>query len=162
MATISLEGLNKAEVLAALFNASRPQGMGFFHYNPTPMTTKEAQDLLKRSTDFDYLQGRVMKVDLSGDSFDPWLYDRDNGEGAAAAAIASLQSTGDVNNEAIAKSHSDRTFLSAVDTESRLGDTSGVTSDPSEGTVVFHLGLGDVAEELAPKVRKAKEDNENK
>lgn len=36
---------------------------------------------------FDYLQGRVMKVDLAGDELDPRLYDRDNGEGAARRAI---------------------------------------------------------------------------
>jgi hypothetical protein len=28
-----------------------------------------------------------MKVDLSKDAFDPWLYDRDNGQGAAARAL---------------------------------------------------------------------------
>ena len=36
---------------------------------------------------FDYLYGRVMKVDLSKDTFDPFLYDRDNGQGAAERAI---------------------------------------------------------------------------
>jgi hypothetical protein len=38
-----------------------------------------------------YLKGRVMKVDLSGDSFGPWLYDRDNGDGAAERVIAELR-----------------------------------------------------------------------
>jgi hypothetical protein len=38
MATsIDLKGLNKAAVLAALYNASKPQGMGFLQYDPTPM-----------------------------------------------------------------------------------------------------------------------------
>jgi hypothetical protein len=32
---------------------------------------------------FDYYFGRPLKVDLSGDEFDPWLYDRDAGTGAA-------------------------------------------------------------------------------
>jgi len=31
-----------------------------------------------------------MKIDLSGDILDPWLYDRDNGEGAALAALQPL------------------------------------------------------------------------
>lgn len=90
MATISLKGLNKGKVLAALYNASHPQGMGILHFDPAPMTTEEAESLLKRQTDFDYLKGRVMKVDLTGEELDPWLYDRDNGQGAAKRVIDSL------------------------------------------------------------------------
>jgi len=54
------------------------------------MTTEEAASLLESHTYFDYLKGRVMKVDLSGDELDPWLYDRDNGHGAAKRVIDSL------------------------------------------------------------------------
>jgi len=86
---ISLDGKNKAEVLAKLYNASKPLGRGMLQYDPTPMTTEEAEELLKKFTYFDYLKGRVMKVDLSGLAFDPWLYDRDNGQGAAERAINS-------------------------------------------------------------------------
>jgi len=88
MSEISLIGLDKAEVLAALYNASKSQGLGSRHHDPKPITSKEAEVVLKQTTNFDYLQGRVMKVDLSGDTFDPWLYDRDNGQGAAEKAIA--------------------------------------------------------------------------
>ena len=91
MATISLKGLNKGKVLAALCNASHPQGMGFLHFDPTPMTTKEAESLLKGQTYFDYLKGRVMEVDMSGEELDPYLYDRDNGQGAAQRVIDSLR-----------------------------------------------------------------------
>ena len=70
--TISIVGLDKAVVLAALYNASRPQGMGFMHYNPTPMTADQAKELLNQTTYFDYLQGRVMKLDLSTDEISPW------------------------------------------------------------------------------------------
>ena len=87
---IDLHGLDKAKVLAALYNKSRPLGMGFLHYNPATMTRDEAAELLKEQSYFDYLMGRVMKVDLSKDTLDPWLYDRDNGEGAAEAAIAGI------------------------------------------------------------------------
>jgi len=88
MNKISLIGLDKAKVLAALYNASKPQGLGFLHYDPKLMTSKEAGILLKQTTDFDYVQGRIMKVDLSGDTFDPGLYDRDNGQVAAERAIS--------------------------------------------------------------------------
>ena len=87
---ISLEGLDKAEVLAALYNASRPLGMGLMHYTPAPLNINEARSLLEGGTYFDYLKGRVMKVELGRDELDPYLYDRDNGNGAAALAIDSL------------------------------------------------------------------------
>jgi len=84
---IDLTGKNKAKVLASLYNNSKPQGLGFLHYNPVPMTIAEAEDLLAQSPYFDYLHGRVMKIDLSGDTLDTSLYDRDNGEGSALRAI---------------------------------------------------------------------------
>lgn len=89
---ISIEGLDRAEVLAALYNASRPLGMGWLQYDPAPMGREEAEGLLERGTYFDYLKGRLMKVDLSStSSFYPGLYDRDLGEGAAARVVAALR-----------------------------------------------------------------------
>ena len=88
---IDISNRNKAQVLAALYNASQPLGMGFLHYDPTPMTEAEAENLLSHSKYFDYLKGRVMKVDLSTDKLDPWLYDRDNGQGAALRAIEGIK-----------------------------------------------------------------------
>src|SRR5436190_12424669 len=98
--TIDISKLDKASVLAALYNASRPQGMGFMHYDPEPMQPEEATELLKRSTYFDYLKGRVMKIDLGGSTLDPRLYDRDNGDGAAKRAIEAMQGSG-VNSPTI-------------------------------------------------------------
>lgn len=89
---VDIKGLNKAEVLAALYNNSKPQGLGFLHFDAKDMTVAEAEELLKQTTYFDYLKGRVMKVDLShDDSFEERLYDRDNGNGAAEKAISSLR-----------------------------------------------------------------------
>lgn len=90
MATIDISGLNKAEVLAALYNNSKTQGMGVLHYTPEPMTIQEATEALSRTASFDYLNGRVMKVSLVFDTVDTWGYDRDNGEGAAYRAISHL------------------------------------------------------------------------
>lgn len=87
---INLNGANKAAVLAALYNASQPMGMGWLNATAAPMTQDEAEKLLKEQTYFDYLRGRVMKVDLSGDSLEERLYDRDNGHGAAYDAIRHL------------------------------------------------------------------------
>jgi hypothetical protein len=84
---ISIKG-RKAKVLAVLYNNSQPLGMGMLHFTPEDMTEEQAQSLLDDGqTYFDYLKGRVMKVDLSKDDFTPRLYDRDNGEGAASRAI---------------------------------------------------------------------------
>lgn len=89
---INIEGLNRADVLKELYNNSKPLGMGILHYNPKPMTTEEAQELLNNQTYFDYLYRRVMKVDLSSDiQFTGRLYDRDNGEGAAERVINKLR-----------------------------------------------------------------------
>ena len=87
---IDLTNKDKAEVLAKLYNNSKPQGLGLLHFDPKPMTVEEARILLDSGqTYFDYLQGRVLKVDLSGDELNPFLYDRDNGPGAAERAINS-------------------------------------------------------------------------
>lgn len=88
---ISLKGKNKAEVLAALYNNAKPLGLGFLQNNSTPMAKEEAEALLKEQTYFDYLNGRVLKVDLSGDYLDPWLYNRDNGQGVAERIVKSLK-----------------------------------------------------------------------
>ena len=93
---ISIKGLDKAKVLAALYNHSRPPGMEMLHFTPEDMTQELAAACLENTRgreygNFDYLQGRVMKVRLSGDEFDPSLYDRNLGEGAAALAIESVR-----------------------------------------------------------------------
>lgn len=90
--TIDISKLDKADVLAALYNASQPLGLGFLHYTSDDMTSDEARQLVEQAGEppcFDYLKGRVMKVRLT-DDFWPGLYDRDNGAGAAARALQPL------------------------------------------------------------------------
>ena len=88
---LNISGINKADLLAALYNNSRTQGMGFLSAKPGNMTRDEAAELLKETQHFDYLHGRVMKVNLSKDEFDPWLYDRDLGQGAAQRVVEALK-----------------------------------------------------------------------
>jgi hypothetical protein len=91
---IDISRLNKAEVLSALFNASKQQGMGIFHTRgASGMTVAQAQEELDALGDdpyFDYLHGRIMKVRLRGPTMRVWAYDRDNGPGAAERALAPL------------------------------------------------------------------------
>jgi hypothetical protein len=89
---------NRAMVLASLYNYSQPLGMGFRHYTPGNMTLEEAQVILDDRPDygyFDYLRGRVMKVDLGKKGsevyVDFYLYDRDNGEGCGRLACRGLE-----------------------------------------------------------------------
>ncbi len=90
--SISLEGLNKPVVFAALYNNAKTQGMGIFKFTPEEMTSEEAENNFGEcSGSYDYVNGRVMKIDLSGDSLDPRLYDRDNGIGAASQIISGLR-----------------------------------------------------------------------
>ena len=92
---MNIAGLDKAEVLAALYNGSRQQGMGFLQTRGAEdMTVEQAREELAKNErgHFDYLHGRVMKIDLRGDELETWLYDRDNGQGAAEAIIDALRS----------------------------------------------------------------------
>jgi len=88
---ISIKGMDKASVLMALFNNSKQQGMGVLDLSgASPMVYETAAEIVKETVRFDYLMGRVLKVDLAGDEFNEWCYDRDNGNGAALKAIESI------------------------------------------------------------------------
>lgn len=156
METISLIGLNRADVLAILYNRARPLGMGFLQYDPKPMTREEARGYLEKAAYFDYLKGRVMKVDLSGDALDPWGYDRDNGEGAAAAALAALAAEGETNPVGTQEQHRSAVLDSAEDVRSRL--TEKTTLRDEGGLRMLTLGLADVADKLGPAVDKARQE----
>lgn len=94
--SINIKGLDRAAVLAALYNASRQQGMGVFNQSGQKQMTieeanREIQEHVTQNLYFDYLRGRVMKISLKDDELEERLYDRDNGPGAAAAALSHLK-----------------------------------------------------------------------
>lgn len=94
---IDITGLDKGAVVAALYNRGKSQGLGVMaelaHLASNGgggMTPDEANTLIaKNGMYFDYLRGRVMKVSVEHDMMDVWLYDRDNGQGAALRALQS-------------------------------------------------------------------------
>lgn len=92
MSVVDITGLDKAEVLLALYNNSHCQGLGILQ-EVNNYTLQDARRDIDEWPDlcFDYIRGRILKVDLSGDTFDSRLYDRDNGEGAAEASIKALK-----------------------------------------------------------------------
>lgn len=107
--TLNVAHLEPAEVLRRLYNASYPRGLGRLHFTTDDMTLDQAKALIeeretyvaklaleepeRRSTlfrnalYFDYLHGRVIKAYISDRQLDVALYDRDNGQGAAARAL---------------------------------------------------------------------------
>lgn len=90
---INIEGMDKAKVLKALYDNSHVQGLGFMSALDN-FTENDARELMKTQPDFDYLYGRIMKIDLSANEFEEWLYDRDNGAGAAQRAVDSVKNDG--------------------------------------------------------------------
>ena len=90
---MNIKGLNKATVLSTLYNASRHQGMGWLHADGVVMTDEEAQKIIDSCNGdlyFDYLKGKVMKIDIGKDELNTRLYNRDNGDGAAEEALSVL------------------------------------------------------------------------
>lgn len=85
---VDISNKDKAEVLVSLYNNSHPQGNGFLHSTEEPLTIKMAREFLSETTHFDYLAGRVMKVDLTTNIVYTGLYNQDNGDGAAERAIS--------------------------------------------------------------------------
>lgn len=106
---VDIEGLSRAQVLAALFNASAPGGMGFLQApsGPKVMTEEHAEGWVHERTSFDYLYGRPLKLNLMDDTeFDPRGFDRDNGgPGTAQRVIDQLRETGEVNPQASLETH---------------------------------------------------------
>ena len=141
---LKYENLTKAQVLMGLYNASKPQGLGFLHYDPKEMTLEEAESLLEKTSYFDYLKGRVMKVNLGEDSFDEWGYDRDNGAGAAERVLGCLRSN---DSKSIQKYHEHSLVDSMIDTGANL-DIKTATIKEEDGSITMTLGLSDAKPEL--------------
>lgn len=91
MAQVDIKGLSKASVFKALYDNAQVIGMGVLNAVASDMSLSEAEKTVKKSLHFVYHKGRVMKVDINDDTFEDWLYDRDNGIGAAKKAIDALR-----------------------------------------------------------------------
>jgi hypothetical protein len=98
MTDIDITGIDKAVLLAALFNHSKQLGAGKLDESGQyPLTVDEARNIIQARThahgwrsSFDYLRGRVINCDIGGDlldACDAWVYDRDNGAGRCVQAI---------------------------------------------------------------------------
>jgi hypothetical protein len=92
---MNIRGLDKAAVLMALFNASAQRGMGLLQtQGAKDMDIFHARDLISTMDGdwyLDYLHGRVMKIDIGEDEVETYLYNRDNGIGAAERAVDAIR-----------------------------------------------------------------------
>lgn len=91
------KGLEPGEILAALYNAAMPLGLGFLQASAKDMTTDEANELIIAAGPhryFDYCMGRPLKLAIGVDGTIPRLdlYDRDQGgPGTALLVLARLE-----------------------------------------------------------------------
>ncbi len=105
MAKVSFENLEKAMVLAALYNGAKPSSTDIASYDPEPMTVAEGKELTFKRNHFDYIKGRILLIIFTENTFNSKLYNKHNGENAAESIIESLKETGDVNNSIISGIH---------------------------------------------------------
>ena len=102
MSNIDITGIDKAELLAALYNGTRAIGMGVLHDLDDGMTIEKAQEIIDTRMEgclpdsgklwFDYVCGRPIKVNITGDVMERAdLYDRDAGPGAAQRVVDQLR-----------------------------------------------------------------------
>ena len=86
---IDISGLDKVVLLKALYERAKPLGSGFLQYTPAPLSDEVAEKASKKY--IDYLNGRVMKINISGDEVNTRLYNRDNGASAAEEVIQNIK-----------------------------------------------------------------------
>lgn len=96
---ISYAGIDEAVLVHALYHGTVAQGMGMLHDCRQLTLTQVRADFAAQSVNwqygFDYYRGRPLKIQLDPKTkeFDPRLYDRDAGEGAAQRIIDQLRLT---------------------------------------------------------------------
>ena len=94
---INIRGINKAELIAGLFNRSiAPRGVFFDKRHERPMTAADVASYrivrisLETNNPIDHLRGRPIKMNVAGDQTDPTHYDALNGFGAAAWVVTDI------------------------------------------------------------------------
>jgi len=127
--TVDTTGLEREAVLAALYNAASPHGLGFQHYDPRPMDIGWAERVInERGNDlmhvlhklnpgtfplprprvtlaFDYVYGRPLKVILMNPKVDVSIYESKHIAGLGGTVIDILRDTGNPADDAIMTLH---------------------------------------------------------
>lgn len=88
---VDIRGLHKATLALALWENSRNGDVHRLGPGPTLSLSQVQAAGEWCRWDFDYLEGRLMKCNLSGDSASSRLYDRDNGQGVFKGVVDTLR-----------------------------------------------------------------------
>lgn len=89
----NISGLDRKQVVQALFTAASHQGMGVLGSSQdrnNKLTDQEAEKVIQAKK-VGYLKGRSMKLNFDGDQLDVTLYNRDNGDNAAQEVLHELR-----------------------------------------------------------------------
>lgn len=92
---VSIKGLEKGDVLLALWKRSKCQGLSYYDlpWGPSPLCHFEIKRRQKLGIPlyFDYYAGKIIKCDITGDEFDSTLYDRDIGGRGSSKGYRSIK-----------------------------------------------------------------------
>jgi hypothetical protein len=92
---LNISGIDRAELIAGLYNGTPALGMGILHDRGTLTPEDIREDLGDRidgDLHFDYYHGHPLKVSIQGEELHgEALYDRDAGEGMATRIIETLR-----------------------------------------------------------------------
>jgi hypothetical protein len=90
MTTVDINGLDKVQLLLMLWNNAAVAS--FFEFMPqsAPVFDEtEANTVVEQY--IDYFCGRCIKTDISGDTADPWSYDRNAGTGTFQRVVDKMR-----------------------------------------------------------------------
>jgi len=91
MSEVTIANLDRVDLLQRMWNhAPVARFFAVSGVSPPSFDRLAAQSVIDKR--IDYFQGRCIKTDLSMDVVDPFLYDRDAGEGKLAAIVKEMQS----------------------------------------------------------------------
>src|SRR5438552_1479060 len=141
MTDVSYKGLDEATVLARLYNAQAPLGLGMLQYSPEPMTKEQAQKHLDYLVEnhlnyrFDYLRGRPLKVFFNSGVIERAdLYDRNSFPGKCLFVVGVLGSFQDPNHPIMQALF--RNNLQAAIKYTETAMVRDIVDPPPEGLVV--------------------------
>ena len=95
---VDISGIDKVNLLEALWKNSSPAAFfSAFHVGaPAIFNRESAEDAVKHY--IDYFDGRCIKTDISEDTVDPHLYDRDFGKGKFTDIVKKLRGGVNIKN----------------------------------------------------------------
>ncbi len=88
--SVDIKSINKVRLLKAMWDNTKPAS--FFYtsgFTPPPFDEDAAEVAVTKY--IDYFCGRCIKTDISGDTADPWNYDRVAGAGKFSQLVESLK-----------------------------------------------------------------------